>query len=248
MIIKNNIIQDNIKALLFDFGGTIDTQGMHWSQVIWDMYQFYGIPVSYEDFAEAYVYVERLLGSDKIICQDDTLLVTLQKKLNLQFIYLTTQHKLGIRLAEIKAYSELLAEDIDQNVRKLIAQNKRVLTELRRKFKVGLITNFYGNITAVLRDYALNDIFECVVESAREGVRKPDPTLYKIGIKKIKSQPENVLVIGDSIKNDIRSAKTLGCHTAWLQGRAWREEQKDMTDDKISDVIITSLSDLLDIL
>ena len=28
----------SIKGIIFDYGGTIDTNGIHWSEVIWEQY------------------------------------------------------------------------------------------------------------------------------------------------------------------------------------------------------------------
>lgn len=51
-----------IKGLLFDYGGTIDSNGLHWAEVIWQAYEALQVPVSKEVFREAYVYGERTLG------------------------------------------------------------------------------------------------------------------------------------------------------------------------------------------
>ncbi|MDY3670437.1 MAG: HAD family hydrolase, partial [Prevotella sp.] len=48
-----------IKGYIFDFGGTLDTAGCHWGQMLWHAYQRQQIPVSEEQFREAYVYAER---------------------------------------------------------------------------------------------------------------------------------------------------------------------------------------------
>ena len=50
-----------IDALLFDYGGTIDSNGLHWSEVIWKAYQAEDVPVSKESFRSAYVHAERTI-------------------------------------------------------------------------------------------------------------------------------------------------------------------------------------------
>ena len=30
--------KESIKGLIFDYGGTLDTNGIHWSEVLWEMY------------------------------------------------------------------------------------------------------------------------------------------------------------------------------------------------------------------
>ncbi len=35
----------NVKGLIFDFGGTLDTGGNHWGEVLWEVYRHFGVPV-----------------------------------------------------------------------------------------------------------------------------------------------------------------------------------------------------------
>ena len=35
-----------MKAILFDFGGTIDTDGVHWSEKYWDLYEQFSVGVA----------------------------------------------------------------------------------------------------------------------------------------------------------------------------------------------------------
>ena len=48
---------DHIAALLFDYGGTIDSNGLHWSEVIWQAYEAEDVPVTKEDYDVEVVYV-----------------------------------------------------------------------------------------------------------------------------------------------------------------------------------------------
>ncbi len=55
------------KASFFDYGGTIDSRGVHWSEIIWDGYRDASIPVGKEQFRECYVYAERELARTRHI-------------------------------------------------------------------------------------------------------------------------------------------------------------------------------------
>ena len=70
-----------IKGILFDYGGTLDTGGRHWSEVIWDGYRVAGIGVPKEEFRSAYVYAERELERNPHIAPDDTFYELLRKKI-----------------------------------------------------------------------------------------------------------------------------------------------------------------------
>ena len=42
-----------IKTIIFDYGGTLDTDARHWAHVLWEGYRHLGVPVSEEQFREA---------------------------------------------------------------------------------------------------------------------------------------------------------------------------------------------------
>ena len=56
-----------VQAIIFDYGGTIDTNALHWSEVLWEGYQHVGILVSKEEFRTSYVVAERALGKHPYI-------------------------------------------------------------------------------------------------------------------------------------------------------------------------------------
>ena len=56
-----------IKGIIFDYGGTIDSHGDHWSEVIYDGYKACGLNVDKEEFRTSYVYAERELARTRHI-------------------------------------------------------------------------------------------------------------------------------------------------------------------------------------
>ena len=57
---------DKVKGILFDYGGTIDSNGMHWAEVIWMAYEALKVPVSKAVFRDAYnTEKERRKESDR---------------------------------------------------------------------------------------------------------------------------------------------------------------------------------------
>ena len=80
-----------IEGVIFDYGGTIDSRGVHWSWVIWDGYQKAGVNVSLEQFREAYVMAERELAKVRHILPNDNFHDLLVKKMDIEFGYLVEQ-------------------------------------------------------------------------------------------------------------------------------------------------------------
>ena len=78
----------SIKGIIFDFGGTIDTNGIHWSEVIRLQYTKAGVNIENETYRAAYVHGERTLAKNRIITPQHTFLRLLEEKIAIQFEYL----------------------------------------------------------------------------------------------------------------------------------------------------------------
>ena len=77
-----------IKAIIFDYGGTLDSRGDHWSEVIYRAYRAEMPHIARDDFRHAYVMAERALDGTGIISPTDTFLDVMIKKITLQFSHL----------------------------------------------------------------------------------------------------------------------------------------------------------------
>lgn len=220
-----------IKGVLIDFGGTIDSDGIHWFNAFSDAYAMENsIPEPL--LRDAYVHAERTLGRNPIIGPDYTFLKTLQVKIALQADYLQTA---GLT---VKGQDNILVTCYNKVVGHISAFSKPVLERLHSQMPMILVTNFYGNMHTVLDEFGLSHLFKDVVESSVVGVRKPDPAIFRLGVERLGLQPSETVMIGDSPDKDILPAQSIGCHTVWLRGKSW--SGMDCTPDQT----ISSLSEL----
>ena len=230
------------QGFIFDYGGTLDTHGCHWGKVLWHAYQQCGVPVTEAAFREAYVYAERTLGKNPIIQPDFTFRQTLEAKIRLQTEYLEL-HKGDGSFCVIRDYTERTVPFVYQQTQAETAQSREVLLQLKAHYPMVLVSNFYGNIATVLREFGLDGIFQAVIESAVVGVRKPDLRIYSLGVEALGLRPEEVVVVGDSIEKDIIPAQKAGCQTVWFKGEGWTD---DLVDESVPDRVITDLTALLE--
>lgn len=226
----------DIRGIIFDYGGTLDTNSRHWSEVLWDKYEECHVPVTKVDFRGAYVYGERTLARIPLVKAEDNFRNVLHIKTKLQIEYLIEQGKLEQTGA--MEYAEKIADSCYQYVLDVLEKTRPVVQSLSKKYRLALVSNFYGNIQSVLKDFRLYDFFSDIIESLVVGVRKPDPAIYRLGIEALKLPAENVLVVGDSFSKDMIPAKTVGCKVAWLKGDGWENEE---IDESLPDIIITDL-------
>ena len=235
----------DIKAVIFDYGGTLDTPARHWASVIFEAYRQAGVPVSNEEFRTAYVYGERALAKNPIIRPADDFKTVMLKKVREEFADLSQRGVWNPEAAEREKLIEAVAAYCDDYARRTAAKSSEVLKALSGKYKLVLVSNFYGNIHAVLSAYGLLPYFSEVVESAVVGVRKPAPAIYRLGVDAAGCEPGEVVVVGDSFGKDIVPAKTVGCKAVWLKGEEWKPEARD---ESLPDAVITSLPQLLPLL
>lgn len=229
-----------IKGIIFDYGGTLDSRGVHWSEVLWQGYQQAGLPIDKETFRTAYVEGERALARERIILPQDNFHTLLRKKVALEISYLPEQPDVSTRdqwVSEIAGYC-------DNAARSCIDEARPMLEALHERYPMMLVSNFYGNIDEVLRDYGIRHLFKGIIESAVVGVRKPNPTLFRLGVDALELEPHEVLVVGDSLRKDIEPAEQLGCHVLWLKGKGWTADEDLQTHPHT----ITRVTQVLDFL
>lgn len=232
----------NTKGYIFDFGGTLDTAGCHWGKKLWHAYEAAGVPVDEQQFRQAYVYAERFLGTHSVIQPDFSYYRMLDAKLALELDYLASQKLLPMDDDALDLLRRRLTDRLYQEVSQTVARSREVLVSLRWSFPLALVSNFYGNMPVVLREFRLDDLFSAVIESAVVGVRKPDERIFQLGVEALQLKPEEVVVVGDSYEKDILPAHRLGCQTVWLKGEGWTDKQYD---ESLPDKIIGSLEELM---
>lgn len=229
------------EGIIFDYGGTLDSGGMHWGKRIWHAYQQTGVPVDEPLFRDAYVHAERTLAKTPIIKPGFNFTDTLRAKLEIELDYIR-QHTGGFKPEEwLDGILSLLVEITEYET----AKSRLVLETLSRQYggKMVLVSNFYGNVNAVLDQFCLKDFFSDVIESAVVGVRKPDPEIYRMGIRALGvNDPSRVLVVGDSYDKDILPARSTGCHTIWFMGEGWTPQ---IPDGKAAGWAISRIEELL---
>lgn len=203
----------DIKAIIFDYGGTLDTGGAHWSDVIYGAWRSAGLDISREDFNDAYVSAERRLGRGDIIGPGFTFADTLDVKIALQFDRLASRRLLPDGADCLAAEITGICHSIALNH---INRAAPLLQRLAGRFPLALVSNFYSNLTAVLRDFGIRDCFRSVIESAVIGIRKPDSRLFTIAASALGVSAADCLVVGDSLDKDIIPAAAVGCKTALL--------------------------------
>ena len=225
---------DGIKGIIFDYGGTIDSRGVHWSEILWAGWQRAGVNADKERFREAYVHAERELAKHPIIAATDNFLDLLRKKVAIELDFI------GINNPET---TENIAQYCYSQARECVEEARPVIDALSTRYPLVLVSNFYGNVSAVLADFDLLRYVPKIIESAVVGVRTPDPAIFQLGVDTLGFPANEVLVVGDSLKKDILPAESIGCRTAWIKGKGWTADEDAQTHPSQISLLAALLSD-----
>jgi putative hydrolase of the HAD superfamily len=130
----------------------------------------------------------------------------------------------------VPASVEALLADFEQgawNSCTLLPDAAAVLTELRsRGYRLGVITNGEDwSQMRKLRVTGLLPLFDLIVISGNEQIKKPDPQIFTRAAERLAVRPDECAFVGDHARNDIYGAGAVGMKTIWYPGdQVWPAE------------------------
>jgi putative hydrolase of the HAD superfamily len=219
-----------LDAILFDYGGTLDGAASHWLDRFVEIYADAGVDMPLERLKPAFYAADDAAYGDRRVA--DMSLIQLME------FHVAVQHtRLGIDDAGLR---HRLANAFVSRSDAALAGSRAVLGQLAPRFRLGVVSNFYGNVGRILSDAGIAPLLSVIADSNRVGAMKPDRRIFDHALAALGTEPGATMHVGDSHQRDIRAARALGLRTAWLVPAA-----RGITSDAHADVVITSLEDLM---
>ncbi len=99
----------------------------------------------------------------------------------------------------------------------LYDDTRLVLEKLSKKFSLGIIANQNGDLSKRLHEWKIDKYFSTVISSSDYGFSKPDERLFLAALEKSNCAPNNAVMVGDRLDNDILPANKLGFRTVRIK-------------------------------
>ena len=99
-----------------------------------------------------------------------------------------------------------------------LRRNQVLLTRLRPRYRLGIVSNFYGNLETVCHNTSIKPLFGVIVDSVQAGLSKPDPRIFMMALDGLGVTPADATFVGDSATRDMAGARALGMRHIWLTG------------------------------
>ncbi len=94
-----------------------------------------------------------------------------------------------------------------------------VLKRLKTRYKLGLISNTDRFSASGLFEGGYDKWFDAISLSFETGILKPDPEIFRLTLKRLGTRPEETVMVGDSLKDDIKGAENVGMRAVLIKRR-----------------------------
>jgi HAD superfamily hydrolase (TIGR01549 family) len=235
-----------IDTLLFDFGGTLDADGVAWKERFHSLYRAEGLDMTAATFAPIFYAADGPLAGELPLDADLSktvhgLTANLEAELARRKGYAAKHHVEDDRGARVAA--RFLSD-----AAMAFARNRPLLEALRGRYRLGVVSNFYGNLEAVCHGAGLAPLFGVIVDSHRVGAEKPDPAIFRAALEPLGAKAETTLFVGDSLRRDREGARRIGMGFLWIAPRDVQAADVQAANAPPDHSAIARLGDLAEIL
>ena len=243
-----------IKALVFDFGGTLDGNGTHWLERTYKFIQRHHPEITREQFDKAdqatisefafgdtaveWSYQEGSMLPVGAVANREAAKCSLRETVDAIGTGIFNRLELSTGLKD--EYVDWFCQGADEN----LYENREWLKTLHGNYKLGVISNNFGNTQGWCDEYQLTPLLDVIIDSTAFGAAKPDPSIFKASLSELNVEPVEAIYVGDSYNADMVGAKNVGMWTAWMVGN----QQKECPDLSVVDVQLNHLHELTDFL
>jgi FMN phosphatase YigB (HAD superfamily) len=209
-------------AVLFDFGGTLDADGVAWKERFHRLFDAEGVEVGPARFDPVFH------------AADDALVGTVPETLSLEDTVLRVAGGVATALRPDDAtLGSRVAARFLAEARACFEINAPVLERLAQRYRLGIVSNFYGNLPTVCDNAEVRRYFGVIVDSAQVGFLKPDPRIFLAAVEALGIKPSQTVMVGDSLARDMAGARAAGMAHIWLAPDPARQGTPCCQNDRV---------------
>ncbi|GGK09264.1 hypothetical protein GCM10007063_34650 [Lentibacillus kapialis] len=82
----------------------------------------------------------------------------------------------------------------------------------------------------------INKYTDTILISEWEGIKKPDPKIFKAALEKLDVSAKESIFVGDHPEKDVKAAQSIGMKTIWKKGDQWGNVKADFIVDDLEEI------------
>ncbi len=240
-----------IRGVIFDLGMTLVQFEGDWNAVLeesWQSLAEYLLSEGYHFDKERFVVAFRELFESRFY------------ERNVDYIEQTTA-ELFLQVMSGFGHDDLPGDVIDRAMERFYSISEahwlpkkgvnKVLDGLREDgLHLALISNAgdVANVLRLLSKGKLERYFDPLLVSAAEGIRKPHGELFRKVLRAWDMVPEQIVMVGDSLMEDILGAQRVGIHQIWLKEHVDTPENQNVAEKIQPEAVAAALDEIPDII
>jgi HAD superfamily hydrolase (TIGR01549 family) len=197
---------ERASVLLFDFGGTLDSDGIPWKARFFRIWQDEVGEIAPAVFDRAFYDADDAVVGH--VAAETPLAETVGR--------VARGLVQGLRRAADEELAERIAAHFLADAKERLSSSAVLLKRLSRKYRLGIVSNFYGNLEAVCRESGIAPHLSVAIDSAAVGFRKPDARIFQAALAPLDTPPSDAIFVGDSLPRDMAGARAIGMPHVWL--------------------------------
>lgn len=197
------------RAILFDFGGTLDSDGEHWLDRFYELYETVGLDLNKDLIKKVFYEADRMCCDDPEVDRMG-LRPLMQHHIRYQFT--------ALNLDEAVAEEFRMVDEFCSKTEYYLRRNVSLLGRLQKHYKMGIVSNFYGNVSKICEEAGLSEYLFTILDSTQVGLSKPDRNLFERALRDLGVRAQECVFIGDSYDRDMLPARRMGMKTIWIKG------------------------------
>jgi len=224
-----------LQAILFDYGGTLDGPASHWLDRMIELLIEAGVEHPFDRMKSAFYRADDAAYAEPRVS-------TMSLAELMDFHVRVQLAQLGIDDAAIH---RRIVDGFVARSATALAASRAVLGRLAERYRLGVVSNFYGNVGRILSEAGIAPLLGVVVDSTQVGWMKPDRRIFEHALAALGTAPQMTLHVGDSYERDVCAARAVGLRTAWLVSP---DRRAASCAAGTADLVICALGELADAL
>lgn len=205
-----------IKVVLFDCMETLIDFTELPGEREYALWSYYGSGLEdrwqgFEDFLKSFLDMRQRLDGAEPMHKE----YTITERYKRMVIRHSAARNLKISQEEAAEITQKLCRNFWQNYSQrcfVRPEVEMLLKKLKNKVSLGVVSNFIvpGGLEELLISNNIRQYFNFIISSAEVGWRKPHRHIYESALEQAKAKADEIVFIGDDIKNDYYAPKEFG--------------------------------------
>ncbi len=201
----------SIKAILFDFGGTLDNDGSDWMVRYHKLISDITGNIAWEQFTQ---FTRK--AADAMCEHTDIATLSMEDTARRLCSGIHQVMSNEATICTPKWNVDILSDEFIKSSHKYLQRNYKVLSQLKERYALGCISNNWGNVSGWCKQFGYDEFFDIMIDSALVDSVKPEGKIFKVALNELGLAANECAYVGDNFTCDVYGSYNAGLRPVWI--------------------------------